>query len=225
MDTDSDLRSAIRKAAQAARDCTLAALSLTESRALKDALGNPNGESSELLCSRCKCSLDNMTVVGALIADELNQMVSDIRVQCSVVVRETELGSVSAVEYPLGKSNCTVLLSPEGSQTPTKLTRNSMRVVYPPEAYRVSTLFIQDKDLASGVTPRFCAELNALFSEVALKETGLWLGRKKNPNTNRVRVATVRKHYEAKVVDQYNLGRPSRGWMFESIIGAVEFSE
>jgi hypothetical protein len=38
-----------------------------------------------------------------------------------------------------------------------------------------------------------------------------------------VKAITVRKSLDSKAIDLYRMGRPEQGWVFETIIGMVEF--
>lgn len=204
---------AIENIVKAAASGTIPSVSANEEAALREAL-LPRAMSDHT-CESCKSNVPQFEQVGKFIASTLQWHLSQRRVERRVIVRGVQ--QTSFVEAPARATKWReVNVQLEWEVAKPLGTR---RMICPSEFYVQHVLLISDKALEANLIPHFSIAMQgAVEALISREETLLSESRK-----NSVQAITVRKNLESKSVDVYALGRPEKGWMFESIIGMVEF--
>ena len=222
---DSDfLRTAIRKIVAnplRARISEREATELHEAIALR----HPQAESG-VLCESCKKEVNKTSLVGSLLAGEVRLALEEQRQSLGVLTVPIDRGQLSRIQWPEGYSSFRYVDSAGDGwvEVPRSQYSTPQLWMYPEEFYLNSIVTFDDKTLSCGVASTvdaFRNGVNQLVSDILGKEKA-FLG---EDDPSKLRRVNIRKELDSRLIDTYNMGRPSHGWFMETIISIVEFAK
>jgi hypothetical protein len=210
------LRSAINAVIYAAVRETIPAYSAGEQEVLAAAL--QLNSRTGTVCDHCKAEISHQQFIGEVLAEGIQRWLDGQRKEMNLLVRQAVKGQVLALEVP---AKCSAYRQLTMDVRWEDCTTNGRQIIYPPEFYMNSTLVLEDKiSLQAGImTATFATGVRGLVEGLMHRERSLF----KETSPDSLRVLATRKPLDSRTIDTYNMGRPARGWFFESILGAVEF--